>query len=95
MAENKPLDEQEQKQLIEIMQLFMQLPDRDYISLHFYADGSGSLFKDNSSKTWGERANMEFHFHDLEEGVELMRNYANPEQDNEDSLFLESDPKLE
>jgi hypothetical protein len=73
--DNKPLNEQEQKQLIEIMQIFMQLPNRDTIELHFYADASGGLYND------GEMIN---HFHDLEEGVHLMRWYANPEKDEEE-----------
>lgn len=93
MEPNKPLDEQEQKQLIEIMQIFMQLPGRDNLDLRFYADASGSLHKEGTSRLKDE---IVLHFHDLEEGVEIMRNYAHPEQEDEESnLFLEPDPALE
>lgn len=91
MDENKPLDETEQAQLIEIMQIFMQLPNRDKLTLQFYADASGSLLKDSTIPY--DREDIEIHFHDLEEGVTLMRAYANPEQ--EDGLFLPHDPTLE
>lgn len=90
MEENTPLDEKEQAQLIEIMQIFMQLPDRDNLNLRFYADTGGSLHRDGKHL---DNA-IVLHFHDLEEGVELMRYYANPGRDEEDTLFLEPDPNL-
>lgn len=87
MEENKPLDEQEQKQLIEIMQIFMQLPNRANLELRLFADASGSIYKDDK---------LDEHFHNLEEGVRMLRWYANPEQDEtEDSLFLAPDTTLE
>lgn len=93
MELNEPLDEQEQKQLIEIMQIFMQLPGRDNLDLRFYADASGSLHKEGASRIKDE---IVLHFHDLEEGVVMMRNFAHPAQDEENSnLFLEPDPALE
>lgn len=87
MEANTPLSEKEQAQLIEIMQIFMQLPERENLEIKFYADASGSIYND------GE---LTSHFHDLEEGVEIMRMYANPESEQEqDDLFLEPDPTLE
>ena len=74
MEKNEPLNEQEQAQLIEIMQIFMQLPDRDKLDLRFYADASGGVYTDGK---------LTHHFHDLDEGVELMRWYANPEKEEE------------
>lgn len=73
MEPNEPLNENEQAQLIEIMQIFMQLPNRQDLELHLFADASGSIYKNDK---------LDEHFHDLEEGVTLLRWYANP--DNEE-----------
>lgn len=80
MEENKPLDEKEQQQLIEIVQIFMQLPDRANLELRLWADAGGSLHKEGTSRFADE---VVLHFHDLEEGVTLMRWYANPEKEED------------
>lgn len=80
MGKNEPLDEKEQKQLIEIMQLFMQLPNRKDLELHFYSSASGCVYKNGK---------LDEVFHDLEEGVELMRWLANPEQGEEGEIEIE------
>lgn len=71
MSTNEPLNETEQAQLIQIMQLFMQLPERDTLSLHFYADASGSVFEGDS---------LVAHFHDLEEGVNILQHWHEEEE---------------
>lgn len=75
MEANTPLSETEQAQLIEIMQIFMQLPERENLELHLFADASGSVYKNDK---------LDEHFHNLEEGVHLLRWYANPEIDQEE-----------
>lgn len=70
-SNNEPLDETEQKQLIEIVQLFMQLPERNHLELRLYADTSGSIYLEDK---------LLEHFHDLEEGVVLLQNWGKEEE---------------